>query len=97
MLQQLKDPDSAKFGDTSVVTSPDKSPQYKELRYVCGTVNAKNSLGGYAGASRFVVLLGIPADGRAPRALDTRLEGTPGDSLFSLTAWDVDCKVNSHA
>lgn len=51
VLNQLKDPESA---------------QFKDLRYVgnwtkfggmlCGKVNAKNELGGYAGFSRFWVL-----------------------------------------
>ena len=44
----LKDPDSAKFGDMLRVPS-------NQGDYVCGRINAKNSLGGYAGAQKFSV------------------------------------------
>lgn len=45
----LKDPDSAKFGSYSVVTSK------KGGTYACITVNAKNSMGGYVGNKEAVV------------------------------------------
>lgn len=92
--QQLKDPESAKFGEALIFAHPDESPKYKNLRYVCGTVNAKNALGGYVGESRFVVLLGLPSDGKAYSTLDSRLEGSPGDNVFTITVWNVDCKKN---
>lgn len=44
----LKDPDSARFGQEWV-----REPK---LPIVCGEVNAKNSFGGFAGASEFIVL-----------------------------------------
>ena len=49
----LKDPDSARFGDISLrkVTVPGKTQQ---LDVACGTVNAKNSFGGYVGDRRFI-------------------------------------------
>ena len=40
---KLKDPDSAKFENITV---------YKNV--ACGTVNAKNSFGGYSGKTRFI-------------------------------------------
>jgi hypothetical protein len=48
-LQQLKDPESAKFGDFGQVLS-------KERDWACLAVNAKNSFGGYTGeqSARFV-------------------------------------------
>ena len=48
--RELKDPDSAKYGDTwLVVTGGPKGTR------ICGTVNAKNSFGGYAGESALYV------------------------------------------
>lgn len=47
VLNALKDPDSARF--KNLKTSRDL--------YFCGEVNAKNSLGGYTGFSRFIVML----------------------------------------
>ncbi len=38
-IQNLKDPDSAKFGDVQII----------ENRLACLTVNAKNSMGGFTG------------------------------------------------
>lgn len=49
VLNSLKDPDSAKFRDLR--TSRDL--------WVCGEVNAKNSMGGYVGFQRFIVLLSM--------------------------------------
>ncbi|KWT72360.1 hypothetical protein APY04_0154 [Hyphomicrobium sulfonivorans] len=45
----LKDPTSAKFGP--VVGAVDASG----VKYACGTVNAKNSFGGYTGNEMFAV------------------------------------------
>ncbi|MER8925780.1 hypothetical protein [Mesorhizobium sp. M0859] len=44
----LKDPDSAKFGKFSAAMKDDQTI------IVCGTVNSKNSFGGYSGAAPFV-------------------------------------------
>ena len=47
---QLKDPESARFGDFTAGLS-------SEGVTVCGIVNAKNSLGGYTGGVRFFGVL----------------------------------------
>lgn len=50
--QTLKDPDAAQFSNIyATVLDPDQ----EEGPSVCGTVNAKNSYGGYAGDVRFLV------------------------------------------
>ncbi len=46
---KLKDPDSAKFTDMKLRASADG------VR-ICGTINAKNSFGGYTGAQRFYLV-----------------------------------------
>ncbi len=48
VLQKLKDPDSAKFRDVYFHRGKLGMP------VACGQVNAKNSMGGYAGFQRFV-------------------------------------------
>jgi hypothetical protein len=48
IAQRLKDPDSAKFRGVYFM----KRGEYPPL--VCGEVNSKNSLGGYAGFQRFI-------------------------------------------
>lgn len=48
VLSQMKDPDSAKFKDVSVLTSPTGAT------YICGFVNGKNSFGGYNGYKQFI-------------------------------------------
>lgn len=48
VTERMKDPESAKFG--RVVR--------RESGIVCGYVNAKNSMGGYAGEKGFIVMAG---------------------------------------
>ncbi|NBB15158.1 hypothetical protein GVN21_07290 [Caulobacter sp. SLTY] len=45
---KLADPDSAKFRNVFVVAKPGQA------KAVCGEVNAKNQMGGYAGYKRFI-------------------------------------------
>lgn len=52
VLLKLKDPNSAKFGILTAMTSPNAHGEPTDV--ICGTVNAKNSYGGYAGATPFV-------------------------------------------
>jgi len=57
--RQLKDPNSAIFGPMLASTANNG------ISYVCGTVNARNSFGGYNGQSMFVGVLGaLAAEGK---------------------------------
>jgi hypothetical protein len=51
-LRWLKDPDSAKFGKMVAILRDGKDV------IVCGTVNAKNAMGGYVGRQPFYGTLG---------------------------------------
>ncbi|TDB44104.1 MULTISPECIES: hypothetical protein [Photorhabdus] len=54
----LKDPNSAEFSD--VIFYPDAIHADDVIQgYVCGLVNAKNSLGGYSGNKRFAVRVSL--------------------------------------
>jgi len=69
VLVRLKDPASAQFGEDRILGSgPD--------RRVCGTVNARNTYGGYSGADRYVVMGGYAFFGsdRPPEAVWSRPE-----------------------
>lgn len=52
---KLKDPESARFTDVRYLTTPNARGEPTDV--VCGKVNAKNSYGGYAGASGFVYMV----------------------------------------
>ena len=56
VLATLKEPQSARFGPA--FTRKSVNGNFGKVRdIVCGTVNAKNSFGGYAGASTFAYML----------------------------------------
>ena len=57
ITQNLKDPDSAKF--TNMVIA-----QGQGQKLLCGSINAKNSYGGYVGAKKFYVLWNDGAPGQ---------------------------------
>lgn len=84
---ELKDPVSAQFGNGRIVDFPDPSTKYTKLKHACGEVNAKNSFGAYAGAVRYVVLLGVPYGGSKHEALSVDLEKTPRDPVFTASFW----------
>ncbi len=48
LVRSLKDPDSAKYSNLVIAQSDGK-------KILCGTINAKNSYGGYVGAKAFYV------------------------------------------
>lgn len=75
---RLKDPDSAKFSD---LVAYQKSPT---AIAVCGYVNAKNSLGGYVGASPFLAYVGI-----SKNANGETVYIAAGASLTNGTASDI--------
>lgn len=55
VIASLKDPDSARFGPA--FGAVDKNG----VKYACGTVNAKNGMGGYTGAQMYAVKWAGPA------------------------------------
>lgn len=55
---QLKDADSAKFRDAVANNS------VKEVRDICGDINAKNSYGAYGGFVRFYSIVAMQTDGK---------------------------------
>ncbi len=57
VLANLKDPDSAKFGEITVVPMGEKSADGKEMMGACVGVNAKNSMGGYGGEQQANLIL----------------------------------------
>lgn len=82
IASRLKDPESAKFGPTMVAA---RSKETGTVR-VCGTVNARNSYGGYGGETRFVADL-VELNG-TPVFKDGTV-GKPGDPF----AVNVLCQV----
>jgi hypothetical protein len=54
VLKQLRDPDSARFGNINVYG--DRKLKGQTVNVACGTVNSKNGFGGYTGAQQFVVI-----------------------------------------
>lgn len=68
---KLKDPDSAKFGVIYVV-----------YNVACGSVNAKNSYGGYSGSQRFL-------SAGKPELTFMEKEVDPDDFAF---IWDTKCR-----
>lgn len=69
--KQLKDPQSAQF-DRMAATRSEKTGVIN----VCGTVNAKNSFGGYSGPVRFIAQIGD--GGGDPRAIPLYNDGAVG-------------------
>lgn len=89
---KLKDPDSAKFGQSFVVTSEEESTRYTNLRNVCGDVAAKNSYGAYDGRIRFVGLLGKANESSEIELLLLEIEPEPNNRVFDQVHWQIDCK-----
>ena len=57
VARKLKDPGSATFDQLVLKTAPNTRGEPMEV--VCGTVNAKNSYGGFTGAKPFVYILKV--------------------------------------
>jgi hypothetical protein len=55
--RNLKDPDSAKFGEVAIVDNSQKDGNGYAMKTACVTVNAKNAYGGYTGDQQAMVLL----------------------------------------
>lgn len=82
IASRLKEPGSAKFGPSMVAA---RSKETGTVR-VCGTVNARNSYGGYGGEARFVA--DLVEVGGVPTFKDGTV-GKPGDPF----AVNVLCQV----
>ncbi len=74
----LRDPESARFGPISIVRQSGASGAL----LACGTFNAKNGFGGYAGPQRFV---------SGGYATGTVIETSAGATTFSRL-WDRACR-----
>lgn len=102
VAQQMKDPDSAKFQDVHVVPSPNSEREV----HVCGTVNAKNAFGGYAGGTRFIVrvsndnkyeVTGLALEGTDEKSRRATLETVKTDkpqNEFEYKYWNKLCINN---
>lgn len=71
--KRLKDPDSATFGPMRAARS-DKTGKIR----VCGTVNARNSFGGYTGAVRFAAHV---VDTGGVAIVEDAAISSPGDDM----------------
>jgi hypothetical protein len=52
VLGKLRDPDSARFADMDVYD--DRTWKGRRVTVTCGSINAKNGFGGYAGPANFI-------------------------------------------
>jgi hypothetical protein len=74
--KSLKDPDSARWGEIKVV-------RFHEGYIACGTVNAKNSFGGYSGDAQFRA--GFTPDGKG----SADISENPGLGLMQKAQCDI--------
>lgn len=103
----LKDPDSAKFSNEFIVRGVEDKDGFQPLA-TCGFVNAKNSFGGYTGASRFVVSQTeghkiITFDSYATAIEDAKNRHAiiggkhdPKPSVFEEVYWNTSCVDAQH-
>ncbi len=103
----LKDPSSGQFSGEFLIKAPPGKDGYQNVS-VCGFVNAKNSFGAYAGASRFVVSLvlndeqnilsatsAVIDDGKDQATLTSAGTARP-QTVFEAVYWDAMCVDGSH-
>jgi hypothetical protein len=93
---RLKDPDSARFSGLRVVSGEPDAKGYRHV-FVCGSVNAKNSFGGYGGDARFVVERFETGDTARIVAVNIedpldRTRWPTGDSSFEKFFWNKSCR-----
>lgn len=91
----LKDPSSAKF--TGVRMAGEKTAGDLHDGYLCGSVNSKNSFGGYTGPIRFVAKFQYTKGGRVEvsniqleEGLNAK-EASEGVSIFEQIDWNTKC------
>lgn len=102
--RQLTDPDSAKFDGDFVIYNRMKDGLVSHVT-VCGTVNSKNTLGGYAGATRYVATSDSDVT-KFPRiafetenlsaAAPAEIGAKPGESTFESIYWNKSCVDEKH-
>lgn len=83
---QVNDPASVNFRELRVFQHPSRRDATHAL---CGEINAKNRLGGYAGWSRFLVV-GQP--GGIPNQASSGMIESEEDAELFETVWIVNCK-----
>lgn len=107
---RLKDPDSARFGTIfTVEAKAPVKPANIDSRWVaaCGTVQGKNSFGGYADPVRFVVLKSFDSKFKTEDTIFYELETTSTklvadrdsqkpESAFELIYWNKYCVDAAH-
>lgn len=91
----LKDPDSARF--ESVYMVEEKVAGDTHYGFLCGSVNSKNSFGGFTGAKRFAARLSYSTGGTISVS-DVQLEegqlakaGADGRTMFETFYWQKRC------
>jgi hypothetical protein len=85
LVDSLKDPDSARFSNLIIA-------ERSEGKLLCGSINARNSFGGYVGAKKFYVLWAgaapaapeVYTDGDIVKRLDARLDQLKPSSSDSI-------------
>jgi len=58
VLANLKDPDSAKFGEITIKKTGKTNANFGDILGACVTVNSKNSMGGYGGDEQAILIKG---------------------------------------
>ena len=76
LSRDLKDPGSAQFRWTKFP----KIPSDNEPIHYCGTVNAKNSYGGYVGHQPFIAVIGVVKGKIATASIGALASSQPGDA-----------------
>lgn len=104
---KLKDPGSAEFTNTFIVRSKDVDGA--AMVTVCGDVNGRNSFGGYAGATRFLVTHMVHEGGDLSGPISAVIEdptergataGSQGTdkptTVFEQVYWNLYCVDTAH-
>ncbi|MGO2306149.1 MAG: hypothetical protein ACTH5W_15780 [Providencia sp.] len=94
--ESMKDPSSTEFRSVDFFPS---TPNQKEEIYgfVCGSVNAKNSFGAYAGFNRFHMNISVSNNGRSATMSPPLIED-PADPLLLErfdSFWKENCRKNN--
>lgn len=92
IADRVNDSESLKYRDLKVFNRSASAPDSYAL---CGELNAKNRLGGYAGWTRFQVV--GKADGIPRESSSGMIESEQDEEVFQML-WDINCKhsMESH-